>query len=179
MDINLTREQILLINLLIRIAVIAGITSLILSFRFVVDFVVKISASRTVRLRVAILLAVVFIAGIIVRKITPQGGAMDLSLEGALLAGFLGGVWVGAGVGAAIGGVCFLFGETVALPLYAAAGVVSGGLFTMLRKRGELWSYSLNPFSIIYNFFERHFKGRLYRDAVTLFVCLAFVGSRY
>ena len=52
MNVNLTREQILLINLLIRIAVIAGIASLILSFRFVVDFIVRASASRTARVRV-------------------------------------------------------------------------------------------------------------------------------
>lgn len=179
MEINLTREQILLINLLIRIAVMAGITSLILSFRFVVDSIVKASVSRSGQFRMAILLAAIFIAGVIVRKITPQGGAMDLSLEGTLLAGFLGGVWVGTGVGVAIGGVCYLFGETFAMPLYAAAGFVSGILFTTLNMRGEPWSYSLNPFSVIVNFFERLSKKRLDRDIIPLVVCLLFAAIRY
>ncbi len=179
MEINLTREQILLINLLIRIAVMAGITSLILSFRFVVDAIVKTSTARAGQIKMGILLAVIFVAGVIVRKITPQGGAMDLSLEGTLLAGFLGGVWVGTGVGVVIGGVCFLFGETFAMPLYAASGFVSGILFTTLNMHGEPWSYSLNPFSVIYNFFERLSKKRLDRDVIPLFVCLLFAATRY
>ena len=179
MEINLTREQILLINLLIRIAVMAGITSLILSFRFVVDSIVKASTPRTGQFKMTILLGIVFVAGVIVRKITPQGGAMDLSLEGTLLAGFLGGIWIGTGVGIAIGGVCYLFGESIALPLYVAAGLLSGALFTTLHTRGEPWSYSLNPFSVIYNFFERLSKRRLDRDVIPLVVCLLFAGIRY
>jgi two-component system LytT family sensor kinase len=179
MEINLTREQILLINLLIRIAVMAGITSLILSFRFIVDSLMKVSVPRTEQAKMAVLVAGIFIAGVIVRKITPQGGAMDLSLEGTLLAGFLGGVWVGTGVGAAIGGVCFLFGETAALPLYAAAGFVSGILFSTLHVRGEPWSYSLNPFLIMYNFFERLFRKQFDLTFIPLAACLVFAVIRY
>jgi two-component system LytT family sensor kinase len=179
MQINLTREQILLINLLIRIAVMAGITSLVLSFRFVVDSLVKASRTWIEQLRIAVLLAAVFIVGVIVRSMTPQGGAMDLSLEGTLLAGFLGGVWIGTGVGAAIGAVCFLLGETFALPLYVAAGLVSGALFTLFHTRGALWSYSLNPFLTLYNFFERLVRGRLDWNVVPLVICLVFTGVRY
>ncbi len=179
MEINLTREQILLINLLIRIAVMAGITSLILSFRFIVDSLMKASVPRAEQAKMAVLMAGIFIAGVIVRKMTPQGGAMDLSLEGALLAGFLGGVWVGTGVGTAIGGVCFLFGETAALPLYASAGFVSGILFSSLHVRGEPWSYSLNPFLIIYNFFERLFRKHFDLNFIPLAACLVFAVIRY
>ena len=110
MPVKLTPEQLLLINLLLRVIIMAGIASLVLGFRFVSNFILRRSVSVVDRLRMAALLSAIFIACVVVRKFTYQG-AMDLSLEGALLAGFLGGVWVGTGVGAAIGAACFLFGE--------------------------------------------------------------------
>ena len=178
MPLKLAPEQLLLINLLLRIAVMAGITSLVLGFRFVGHFLMRASISAADRLKLIALLAAIFVLGVLVRKLIAQG-AMDLSLEGALLAGFLGGVWVGTGVGAAIGAVCYLFGETVGLPYYAAAGFVSGALVTTLGMRGEIWNFSLNPFSIIYNFFERLSRRRLDRNFIPFAVCLIFALARY
>ncbi len=156
----------------------AGITSLLLGFGFFMRFLMKASPARVEYVKMDVALSVVFILGVAVRKLVDQG-AMDLSLEGALLAGFLGGAWVGTGVGAAIGAVCYIFGETVALPFYAAAGLTSGLLFSFLREGGELWSYSLNPFLIIYNFLEKLFKGRLDRNFIPFAVCLLFNLAKY
>jgi two-component system LytT family sensor kinase len=178
MPFSFTEDQFLLINLLLRIAVMAGIISLVLGFGFVVQSLVRVSVSRAARVKMAILLAAIFVLGVLVRKFGYQG-AMDLSLEGALLAGFLGGTWVGTAVGASIGLVCYLFGETIALPFYTAVGLVSGLLFSALGVGGEIWSYSLNPFFIIYNFFERLFKGRLNRDFIPFVTCLVFAMVRY
>lgn len=178
MPFNLTHEQLLLINLLLRVAVMAGITSLLLGFRFVTNFLMRMSVTAAARARVAALFSAVFIFGVLIRRLSSQG-AMDLSLEGTLLAGFLGGVWVGTGVGAAIGAACYLFGETVALPFYAAAGLVSGLLFTTLGGRGELWNYSLNPFLIVYNFIERLSKRRLDRNFIPFAACIVFEIVRY
>lgn len=175
---NLTEDQLLIINLLLRIAVMAGIISLALGFRFVIESLMRVSVSQTALSKTAFLFAGVFVIGILVRKLVDQG-AMDLSLEGALLAGFLGGTWVGLSVGAAIGVVCYLFGETVALPFYAAAGLVSGVLYSTLGKRGEIWSYSLNPFFIVYNFFEKLFRRRLDRNFIPFAVALIFAVIRY
>jgi two-component system LytT family sensor kinase len=176
--VKLAPEQLLLINLLLRVIVMAGITSFVLGFRFVSDFLMRASLSMVGRLRMIVLLSVIFIVGVVVRKLTYQG-AMDLSLEGALLAGFLGGVWVGSGVGAAIGAACFLFGEKVALPYYATAGFVSGALVSVLRARGEIWNFSFNPFSIMYNFFEGLFQRRLDRNFIPFAACLVFAAARY
>jgi two-component system LytT family sensor kinase len=178
MPLRFTEDQFLLINLLLRIAVMAGIISLVLSFRFVVDFLVRGAVSKAVRIRLVVLIAPVLIIGILVRKFGLQA-AMDLSLEGTLLAGFLGGVWVGTGVGAAIGIVCMLLGETLALPFYMVVGLVSGLLLSALQVRGEVWSYSLNPFLIIYNFFERLLRGRFDRNFIPFAACLAFAAARY
>jgi len=174
----LTQDQLLLINLLLRIAVMAGIISLVMGFRFVVELLVRVQASTVARMKMTVLLASIFIIGVVVRALVDQG-AMDLSLEGALLAGFLGGVWVGMGVGFAIGAACYLFGEVVALPLYTAAGLVSGLLFTTLGLKGVIWSYSLNPFLIIYNFIERLARGRLDRNFIPFALCFIFMGIRY
>jgi len=178
MPVKLTPEQLLLINLLLRVAVMAGIASLVLGFRFVSNFIMRRSITVMDRLRMIVLLAVVFTIGVVVRRLTYQG-AMDLSLEGALLAGFLGGVWVGTGVGAAIGAACYLFGEKVALPYYASAGFVSGALVTVLHARGEIWSFSLNPFSVFYSFVERLSKRRLDRNFIPFAVCVIFAAARY
>jgi two-component system LytT family sensor kinase len=178
MPLKLTQEQLLIINLLLRIAVMAGITSLVLGFRFVSRFLMRVSVSATDRLRMIGLLGFIFVLGVLVRKLIAQG-AMDLSLEGSLLAGFLGGVWVGTGTGAVIGLVCFLFGETVALPYYAAAGFVSGALVTALGTRGEIWNYSLNPLSVIYSFIERLSRRRLDRNFIPFVACLVFALARY
>jgi two-component system LytT family sensor kinase len=174
----MTQEELLIINLLLRIAVMAGIASLVLGFRFVSDFLVRSTASAADRIRLATVLAAVFIVGIAVRKLTNQG-AMDLSLEGALFAGFLGGIWVGGAVGVAIGAVCYLFGEPAGLPMYAGAGLASGFLVAVLGRGGEIWSYSLNPFSIVYSFIEGLWRRRLDRNIIPFAMLLAFAAGRY
>jgi two-component system LytT family sensor kinase len=178
MPVRLTPEQLLLINLLLRVVVMAGIASLVLSFRFVSDFVLRRRVTVMDRVRMIVLLSVIFIIGVAVRRWTFQG-AMDLSLEGTLLAGFLGGVWVGTGVGGAIGAVCYLFGEKVGLPFYATAGFVSGALVTLLHARGEIWNFSLNPLSIVYSFVERLTKRQLDRNFIPFAMCLLFATARY
>ncbi len=178
MPVKLTPEQLLLINLLLRVIVMAGIASLVLGFRFVANFVLGRPVSVMDRLRMTVLLAAIFIACVVVRKYTYQG-AMDLSLEGALLAGFLGGAWVGTGVGAAVGAVCWLFGEPVAFPFYATAGFVSGALVALLHARGEIWSFSLNPFYLVYDFVSRLARRRLDRNFIPFVICIVFALARY
>ena len=151
MPVTLTQDQLLLINLLLRIAVMAGIISLVLGFRFVSDFLVR-NRRAVSQVKMTLLLSVVLIAGVLVRKLVAQG-AMDLSLEGVILAGLLGGVWVGTGVGFAVGLACYLLGEVAAFPFYLVVGLVSGALFSQFGERGVIWSFSLNPFLIVYNFF--------------------------
>jgi two-component system LytT family sensor kinase len=178
MPLAFTQDQLALINLLLRLAVMAGITSLILGFRFTDDILVKVSVPAREKVKLTILLAVIFSVGVLIRKMSAQA-AMDLSLEGAILAGLLGGTWVGAGTGFAIGLTCFLIGETVSLPLYTAAGFTSGFLYSRLGRGGEVWSYSLNPFLAIYNFLERLFHGSLDRNFMPVVLCIGFALLRY
>lgn len=175
---HLSQQELLLVNLLLRIAVMAGIVSLLLGFRYVTGYLTRAQVSIGDRARTAATFAAVFIVGVAVRKLINQG-AMDLSLEGSLFAGFFGGVWIGTGVGAAIGAVCYLFGEPVALPFYAAAGFASGILATTLGRRGDIWNYSLNPFSIIYNFVEALARRSLDRNFLPFALALVFASVRY
>ncbi len=177
MPVTLTQDQLLLINLLLRIAVMAGIISLVLGFRFVSDFLVR-SRRAVSQANMTLLLSVILIAGVLVRRLVAQG-AMDLSLEGVILAGLLGGVWVGTGVGLAVGLACYFLGEVMALPFYLGVGLVSGALFRMLGERGVIWSFSLNPFLIVYNFLERLFRGRLDRNFIPFALCIGFALLRY
>ncbi len=178
MPLNFTPDQLALINLLLRIAVMAGIVSLLLGFRFVIEFLARVTVSKSAYIRLFILLAVFFSLGIVVRKMSSQA-AMDLALEGALIAGFLGGAWVGTGTGLVIGLTCYFFGETVALPFYTFAGFSAGILYSKLGQRGEIWNYSLNPLLIIYNFLERLFRGRLDRDFLPFVLVIGLALFRY
>ena len=178
MPLAFTQDQLALINLLLRLAVMAGITSLVLGFRFTDDILVKVSVPVREKVKLTILLAVIFSVGVLIRKMSAQA-AMDLSLEGAILAGLLGGTWVGAGTGFVIGLTCFTIGETVSLPLYTAAGFASGFLYSRLGRGGEVWSYSLNPFLAIYNSLERLFHGSLDRNFIPVVLCVGFALLRY
>ncbi|RKZ08938.1 hypothetical protein DRQ05_00635 [bacterium] len=175
---SLYKDQFLLINMLLRMAVMAGIVSLFLGFNFVIDFLTTKSRTAAAKAKLTLLFIVVFGIGVAVRRLVSQG-AMDLSLEGTMLAGLLGGVWAGGGVGAGVGLVAYAFGEKVAFPFYLAVGLVSGLFYTALEKRGDVWSYSLNPFYVVYNFFERLFKGELDRNSIPFIMAIVFAFVRY
>jgi len=178
MPVKLTQDQFLLINLLLRIAVMAGIVSLVLSFNFVLEYLTKKLTGAGAKFKLFVLMSVVFSVGVLVRKLVAQG-AMDLSLEGTMFAGFIGGVWVGTGVGLAVGLTGYFLGETVALPFYAAAGLICGLLYTSLERKGEIWSYSLNPFFVIYSFLEKLFRRRLDINFVPFAFAFVFAFIRY
>jgi len=178
MPLAFTQDQLALINLLLRLAVMAGITSLVLGFRFTGDILVRVSVPAAEKIRLTVLLAVIFSVGVLIRKMSAQA-AMDLSLEGAVFAGLIGGTWVGAGTGFAIGMTCFLIGETVSLPLYTVAGLISGFTYSRLGRGGEVWSYSLNPFLTVYNFLERLFRGSFDRNFIPVILCIGFALLRY
>lgn len=178
MPLSLSQDQLILINLLLRIAVMAGIISLVLGFRSVVGLLARLSVTKSAYVRLLVLFSIIFAIGIVVRKLSNQA-AMDLALEGALIAGFMGGVGVGAGTGFVIGLTCWIFGEVVALPLYTLAGFSAGMLYSWLGRRGEIWNFSLNPFLIIYNFFEKLFRGGFDRNFIPFALCLSFALLRY
>jgi two-component system LytT family sensor kinase len=150
----------------------------VLGFRFTGVIAVMAAPPAKDKLKLAVLLTVIFSAGVLIRKMSAQA-AMDLSLEGALLAGLLGGTWVGAATGFGIGLTCFLIGETVSLPLLTAAGLFPGLLYSRLGRGGEIWNYSLNPFLAVYNFLERLFRGSLDRNFIPLVLCVGFALLRY
>jgi two-component system LytT family sensor kinase len=178
MPLAFTQDQLALINILLRLAVMAGITSLVLGFRFTGDILVKVSVPTREKVKLTVLLAVIFSVGVLIRKMSAQA-AMDLSLEGAIVAGLIGGTWVGAGTGFAIGLTCFMIGETVSLPFYTVAGLVSGFIYSRVGRGGEVWNFSLNPFLTIYNFLDRLFRGALDRDFIPVVLCIGFALLRY
>jgi two-component system LytT family sensor kinase len=178
MPLAFTQDQLALINILLRLVVMAGITSLVLGFRFTGDILVKASVPAGEKVKLTVLFAVIFSVGVLIRKMSAQA-AMDLSLEGAIVAGLIGGTWVGAGTGFTVGLTCFLIGETVSLPLFTVAGLFSGFIYSRLGRGGEVWNFSLNPFLAIYNFLERLFRGSIDRNFFPVLLCIGFALLRY
>lgn len=178
MSFNFTDDQLLLVNLLLRIAVMASVISLVLGFKSSLDVLMNRTESFWGRFRFGIILAIIFAIGVLARKHTYQG-ALDLSLEGTLLAGFLGGVWVGTLVGTVVGVVCYLFGETVALPFYLIVGFIGGMIYTRMGSGREVWNYSMNPFMIFYNFLEKLSNRMIDRHFIPFALCIVAASARY
>jgi LytS/YehU family sensor histidine kinase len=112
MPLAFTQDQLALINILLRLVVMAGITSLVLGFRFTGEILVKVSVPTREKVKLTVLLAVIFSVGVLIRKMSAQA-AMDLSLEGAIVAGLIGGTWVGAGTGFAIGFLRYITSSSI------------------------------------------------------------------
>jgi two-component system LytT family sensor kinase len=178
MPFNFTEDQLLLVNLLLRIAVMASVISLVLGFKSSLDVLMNRTVSFWRHFRFGVILAIIFAIGVLARKHTYQG-ALDLSLEGTLLAGFLGGVWVGTLVGAVVGVVCYIFGEAVALPFYLIVGFTGGMIYTRLGGRREVWNYSMNPFMIFYNFLEALSKKMIDCHFIPFAICIVAAFTRY
>ncbi|MBN2070529.1 MAG: histidine kinase [Candidatus Krumholzibacteriota bacterium] len=178
MPLSFSQDQLAIINLLLRIAVMAGITSLLLQFRSVVEYLARVKVSRGIEVKLVIFFAVIFSMGIVVRKVSSQA-AMDLALEGAIFAGLIGGMRVGSATGFVIGLTCYFLGEPVALPLYTLSGFFAGILYSRLGQMGEIWNYSLNPFLIIYNFMEKLFRRRLDRNFLPFILIIVLALLRY
>ena len=117
--------------------------------------------SRTLnqRLKLALWFSVVFAAGVLTRVLKPAYDAVDLGLEGSLLAGILGGYVSGLLSGILISLPAMFRHETLTMPLFAAIGVLGGLLRDVATDTEDIWRFS--PFFDLNVY--RYFKQREYR----------------
>jgi len=111
------------------------------------------------RLKLALWFSVVFAAGVLTRVLSPAYQAVDLGLEGSLLAGILGGYVSGLLSGILISLPAMFRHETLTMPLFAAVGVLGGLLRDVAADTEDIWRFS--PFFDL-NIY-RFFKQRQYR----------------
>ena len=155
MDPNSARELLLLV-LLVKILAAASIASILgrsASFKQLLFLQEK---SVRERLVFGFVLGVALLFGVTLRVIF-RFQALDLSLEGAVLAGVLGGGLAGVMAGGLASLPAVFNQEVVALPLLLAAGALGGFARHITPSKDDVWTFS--PFFDLnlYRWFRQRF----------------------
>jgi two-component system LytT family sensor kinase len=152
-----------LLTLLIKIGVVTSIASFGVRSDAVKRMLLREERTLEQRLRLALWFAAIFAPGVVIRVLTHSYSALDLSLEGSLLAGITGGYVCGWLAGMLMAIPAMLGGEVLALPFLAAVGLGGGLLRDSPTDKEEVWRFSPFPDVNIYRVFQ---QGRELRSAL-------------
>jgi len=142
---DLSTHQLLLTALLVKLAVMAASTTILVRFRRFRHFLIFEHRPSPDRLAFALSLGILLSAGVGARLLLHYDAA-DLTLEGAFLAGLIDGPYAGVIVGALVG-VPPLFHNEFAAPLFAIGCGFAGGGLREICPMDVLWQFS--PFVFI------------------------------
>jgi two-component system LytT family sensor kinase len=153
-----------LITLLLRIGVAASIASVGVRSDAVKRMLLREERTLAQRVRLALWFAVIFTPGVLVRLATGSYKALDLALEGTLLAGITGGYVCGWLAGMTIAIPSMFFGEVVSLPFLAVVGFGGGLLRDAASDKEDIWRISPFPDAHVKRIFQhRHeLRGALF-----------------
>jgi len=168
-------ERSFLIALLIKMGVVASIASILARWGAFKSMLMQDSRTLNQRLALAFWLSTVFGASVAARVMIKPYYAVDLGLEGSLLAGLIGGYVTGLFSGVLISlPAFFIGGQHLTMPLLAAVGVLGGMLRDLAPDSEEIWHVS--PFFdlSIYRFFK---ESKNHRRAAFHLLLLAVVPS--
>jgi len=133
----------LLITLMIKLAAAASIASILSRSSKFLSLLLREERSMLERGQLALAISGFCGAGSIIRIYTQQAyAAADMCLEASLLAGLIGGYVSGLLTGVLCSLPAMLHGEYLAMPLYAAVGVIGGLLRDLAADPEEVWRVS-------------------------------------
>ncbi|MBI1898468.1 MAG: histidine kinase [Acidobacteria bacterium] len=131
-----------LVTLLLKLAVAASLASFLARFGTFKRILLREERTLLQRLQFALGLSAIFGAGVATRVVTGGYAAVDLGLEGSLLAGLLGGYVTGLISGVLIALPATAHGELLAMPLFAGVGVLGALVRDVAPKPEEVWRFS-------------------------------------
>lgn len=142
------------VTLLVKLGVAASFASIMMRSNAVQRMLMQESRTLHQRLRLALWFSALFGASVATRVIARSYQAVDLGLEGSLLAGLLGGYVTGMLSGILISLPAMIHGENLTMPLLAGIGLFGGVLRDLAPDPEEIWRFS--PFFdlSIYRFFR-------------------------
>lgn len=147
-----------LITLLVKIGVAGSIASFGVRSETVRRMLLREERTLAQRVQLALWFAAIFAPGVLIRVITHDSyAALDLSLEGSLLAGITGGYicgWVAGMLIAVPSTLPMLHAEPAALPFLAIAGLVGGMLRDAATEKEDVWRLSSFPDANVYRVFQ-------------------------
>jgi two-component system, LytTR family, sensor kinase len=129
--------------LLIKVAVSASIASILMRFASIQKILLRDERTVSDRLQLAFIFSVLFGASAGVRILShDQYPAIDLAMEGALIAGMLGGYVSGLITGLCVSIPDMLTGNWMSMPLYSAAGLLGGLMHDLAPQPEDIWYFS-------------------------------------
>src|SRR6184192_2913655 len=137
---NLSAEQILLITLVVKLAVMAALATMLVRYRRFRHILIFERRDWPDRMIFALSLGIPLSAGVVSRLLLHYDAA-DLTLEGSFLAGLIAGPYAGAIVGLMVGAPPLANGEWGALPFAVGCGFAGGGLRELCPKEA-IWHFS-------------------------------------
>jgi two-component system LytT family sensor kinase len=166
------------VTLLVKLGVVASLASILVRSNAVKRMLMRESRTLNQRLQLALWFSASFGASVATRAVAPNYRAVDLGLEGSLLAGILGGYVTGllSGILISIPAMA-IKGEVATMPLLAAVGLLGGVLRDCAPDTDEIWRFS--PFFDlnIYRFFKEKIDHR--RAAFHLMVLAAILFAEF
>ena len=164
----------LLLTLLVKLGVVASLASILVRPNAVQRILLRENRTLNQRLKLALWFSVVFATGVATRVLTkPSYTAVDLGLEGSLLAGILGGYVSGLLSGILISVPAMFNHELLTMPLFAAIGVLGGLLRDVAVDTEDIWRFSPLFDLNVYRFFKQREYRRGGFHLFFLFVILA------
>jgi two-component system LytT family sensor kinase len=143
-------------SLLMKLGVMASLASILARSNRFKSMLMRENRTLQQRLALAAVLSIVFVFTVAPRVAGTTYFAVDLGLEGSLLAGILGGYVTGLLAGVLISLPALFTSQPVTIPLLAGIGVLGGLLRDIAPNPEEIWRFSFPDLSIIRFFKESH-----------------------
>lgn len=138
--VTLTTQQVLLVTLIVRIAVVSLLAVMVVRYHRFRDLLIHERRGWPMKFFFALSLGLPLTAGVVARLLLRYNG-LDITLEGAFLAGLVTGPWGGALVGAMLGTPALVAKEWAALPFAIGCGFAAGGIREACPKEA-IWRFS-------------------------------------
>ncbi|MBV9158796.1 MAG: histidine kinase [Acidobacteriaceae bacterium] len=136
-------DQQQLAALLIKVAVSASIASILMRFASIQKILLRDERTVSDRLQLAFVFSVLFGGSAGVRILSHhQYSAIDLALEGAVIAGMLGGYVSGLITGICVSLPDMFDGKFMSMPLFAAAGLLGALMHDLAPEKEDIWYFS-------------------------------------
>jgi two-component system LytT family sensor kinase len=137
---TLTPQQVLLVTLIVRIAAVSLLAVMVVRYHRFRDLLIHERRGWPMKFFFAFTFGLLLTAGVVARLLLQYNG-LDITLEGAFLAGLVTGPWGGALVGAMLGTPAMFAREWAALPFAVGCGFAAGGIREACPKEA-IWRFS-------------------------------------
>lgn len=149
------------ITLLVKLGVAASIAGFVIRYQPLRRTLMRDARTLDQRLRLSLWFSGIFASGVAIRVMVRSYEAVDLGLEGSMLAGVVGGYVTGLLSGILISLPAMFNHEFLSLPLFAGIGILGGLVRDLASDKEDIWRFSpLFDLNLIRALTKRHNYGR-------------------